>query len=72
MIDEWRVSEAQRVIDSRMDGRRALKGKCAHVQQPFCRFQEMPSGWRQLRSGASTLEQRRVNAVFELFDLGAE
>ena len=72
MIDEGRVSEAQRKIDSRMDGRRALKGKCAHVQQPFSRFKKMPSSGRKLRSGAHTLEEPRVYSFFQLPDLSTE
>jgi hypothetical protein len=55
-----------------MDGCSALKGKFAHVQQPFCLFKKMPSGGRQLRSGAPTLEEPRVYAVFQLHDLGTE
>jgi hypothetical protein len=55
-----------------MDGRRALKGKCAHVQQPFSGFKKMPAGGRQLRSSATTPKKRRVYAVFQLLDLSAE
>jgi len=55
-----------------VDRRRALKGKFAHVQQPFRRFQKMLSGGRQLCSCASTPEQLCFYALFQLLDLGTE
>jgi hypothetical protein len=55
-----------------MDGRRALKGERAHVQQPFGRFKKMPASGRKFRSSAHTLEEPRVYSFFQLPDLSAE
>jgi hypothetical protein len=72
MIDEGRVSKAERKVDARMDRGCVLYGTLTQVQQSLSRCQKNAASGRQRCTGAPAQEQRRAYAVFELFDLSAE